>query len=624
MSTSASRAATLAPFAVPALLCAAWTLFAGKDLNWDMLHYHLYLPYALFGDRMTQDYFAAAGQSYLNPIGYLPFYFAIESGAHSAVVSVLFAAVHGVNLTLLYFIARQLGMERALAALAAALGGASAVFWALAGTSFLDPLLTVPMLGAVLLLMQGSGARAGLLFGVAAALKYSNAFFALAALVFLADRRALVRYVLGGAAAVTLLAGPWLLALYRQFGNPFFPHLNSIFRSPDFPPINLGAERFGPRSLAEGLTFPFRIASPEFMTYAEIAAPDLRFGAVALALCALGAAAIARRGRVGAEALDVRFIAFFLVSTAAWIATSGNARYGLLVLLLVGPCLARVVDLAARARAARVAVMVMLVAQVTACALISPLRWFIAETWTPRWFPFVVPERALREPVLYLTMESQTMMSVAPFLHPGSSFVNLRGQHSLTPGWKRIETLLARHGGRARALGRGLRLQPDAKPRPEVVEIYDSTMLRFGFRLDTSDCYAVGWEDDESGLLSRAANAVAYNVAPKGRLLSLASCALVPGERDPRDVAAEARMSRVFDRIEKECPRLFRGHTAVTEPLGGEWARTYAGLEARLETNSGRVVLVPWFRLVYHDLGMIADWERTGPALQPLACRDAR
>lgn len=624
MNAPAPRAAALAPYAVPALLCAAWTLFAGKDLNWDLLHYHFYLPYALLGDRMTQDYFAAAAQSYLNPIGYLPFYLAVQSGAHSAVVSVLFAALHAANLTLLYFIARRLGLGRALAVLAAALGAASAVFWALAGTSFLDPLLTVPMLAAVLLMLHGSGARAGLLFGAAAALKYSNAFFALAALVFLHDRRALVRYVLGGAVAVTMLAGPWLLALYREFGNPFFPHLNSIFRSPDFPPISLGAERFGPRSLADALTFPFRIASPEFMTYAEIAAPDLRFGALALALAAFAAVALLRRGRVGAAAHDARFIAFFLISTAAWIATSGNARYGLLVLLLVGPCIVRVADLAAGARAARIAVVVLLAAQVTAVALISPLRWFVAESWTPRWFPVVVPERALREPVLYLTMESQTMMSVAPYLHPQSSFVNLRGQHSLAPGWKRVEALLARHGGQARALGRGLRLQPDGKPRPEVVEVYDSTMLRFGFRLDIADCYAIGWEDDESGILSRAANALARNVAPKGRLFSLASCALVPGERDPRDVAAEARMSRVFDRIERDCPRLFRGHTAVTEPLGAEWSRAYGGLEARLETHSGRVVLVPTFKLVYFDLGLVTDWERPGPPPQPPACRDAR
>ena len=586
-------------FAVPAAACAAWTLVAGKDLNWDLLHYHLYLPYALFGGRLSLDYFAAGPQSYLNPLGYVPFYLAVASGLHSAAVSMLFAAVHGMGIAFLYLIARDLGAQRLLASLAAALGAASAVFLATVGTSFLDPLLAVPMLAAVWLLVRtpARGGWAGVLFGIAAALKYSNAFFALAALVLIRDRRTLIAYIAGGAAAVAVLAVPWMLVLYREFGNPVFPHLNSIFRSPDFPAISLGAERFAPRDLGAALAFPFQLASPEFMTYAEIAAPDLRFSALMLALVALAIVAARRR-----DVPDMRFLAFFLIAMSAWIATSGNGRYGMLILLLLGPALAHALQAGAGERVARIALPVVLVAQVTAMAMISPPRWFMAESWTSQWFPFVVPERA---PALYLTMEAQTMSAVVPYLHPQSSFVNLRGQHSVAPGWKRVEALLARHGGKARALGRGLRLQADGLPRPEVVAAYDSTMLRFGFRLDTSDCYAIGWEGE------------------KGRVLSLASCALVPGERDPRDIEAEARMSRVFDRIERECRRLFRGHTAITEPLGEEWSRTYAGLEARLETHSGHVVLAPFFRLLYYDLGLLADWERPGAPPQPPACRDA-
>lgn len=618
------------PFVVPALLCCAWTICAGKDLNWDLLHYHLYLPYELLGGRMGQDYFAASAQSYLNPLGFLPFYAAVMSGLHSLVISLLFAAVHSVNIALLYLIAHRLLEHRAprervvLAALAAALGAATIVFWALAGTSFLDVLLTLPMLWAVLLLLhtpQRAG-WAGVLFGVAASLKLSNAFFALAGLALIRGRRALGGYVLGGAAAVLLLAAPWMLVLYREFGNPFFPHFNSIFKSPDFPPISLGAERFQPRSLVDALEFPLRMMNPETMTYAEISAPDLRFAALLLAVVALAAVALARRRSPLFAGADVSFAAFFFTAAVAWIGTSGNARYGLLVLLLVGPCLARLVDAVTGARPARVILTVVLVAQVVAVALISPTRWFITERWSAEWFPFVVPERAQREPTLYLVMESQSMMSVAPFLHPQSSFVNLRGQHSLAPSWKRIEALIARHGSRVRALGRGLRLQADGLPRPEVVEVYDSTMLRFGFRLDTGDCFAIGWQGDESGWLSRVAAALAPHLETRARVLSLASCALVRAERDPADIAAEARMSKVFDRIERECPRLFREQTSLTEPLGAEWSRTYAGLEARLETIGSRLALVPYFKLIYFDLGDIADWERPGAAPQPPSCRE--
>ncbi len=146
------------------LIAAVWTVGAGKDLNWDLLHYHYYLAHALVEDRLAQDYFAASTQSYLNPVGYLPFYLMVSAGWHSVFVSVVMAALHALNLTLLFAIGRNLFAHRTepqrnlLAALGAALGAASAAFWATVGTSFLDPLLVVPMLGAILV-AAGHGRR---------------------------------------------------------------------------------------------------------------------------------------------------------------------------------------------------------------------------------------------------------------------------------------------------------------------------------------------------------------------------------------------------------------------------------------------------------------------------------
>ena len=88
------RRAILAVFLVPAVLCAAWTVIAGKDVNWDLLNYHYYLPYELLGMRLEQDFFAASAQSYLNPLGYLPFYLMVSHGWHSVLASPLLAAAH--------------------------------------------------------------------------------------------------------------------------------------------------------------------------------------------------------------------------------------------------------------------------------------------------------------------------------------------------------------------------------------------------------------------------------------------------------------------------------------------------------------------------------------------------
>src|SRR5207302_8700499 len=137
------------------------------------------------------------------------------------------------------------GSVRAMVSIVAtALGAGTALNWEAVGSSFLDPLLVPPMLAGLLLLL-GEGPQAvrraliaGALFGAAAALKYSSAIYALAALPLalalpglsgVARVRACLAYVAGGAAALAAMAGPWLALLTREFGNPVFPLMNGWF-----------------------------------------------------------------------------------------------------------------------------------------------------------------------------------------------------------------------------------------------------------------------------------------------------------------------------------------------------------------------------------------------------------
>jgi hypothetical protein len=596
-------------FGIPAVVCAAWAVHAGKDVNWDQLNYHYYLPFELLAGRLGQDFFAASAQSYLNPVGYLPFYLMVAAGWHSVLVSSVLAAAHSLSIGLLYLVARELfahlpARERnVFSCLAAALGAASGVYWMTLGSSFLDPLLVPPMLAGLLLLLRDGhrvrhAAFAGALFGVAAALKYSNAVFALAALplALAVSWRASLAYIAGGAAAVTVLAGPWFVALQRAFGNPVFPLMNAWFRSPDALPINLIGERFevsGPLAL---LAFPFRMATLDAGVYSENFAPDLRFGALLLAAVGLSL----RRGAL--QRTDWRLLMFFAGALALWLATSANARYGLIVLLLAGVCLARIVERVLSVHAARVALSVLLMIQLGITFIASPPRWFLAETWSRHWFPYVVPERALREPALYLTVEILPMAVIAPFVHPASSFVNFRGQHSLPSDSAKLAALLERHRGHVRVLGREL-----------DVTAYDARLRRLGYRVEPSDCFAIPWRPDDDDALSRAANRFAGE--PKSsEPLSLASCALVGAPRDPADAARERQVSVVFDRVERACPKLFRGQTAVTEPFGSGWSRLYNGLDARLELSGERLSLDRYRADVQIGLGALSDWERADHA----------
>src|SRR4051812_14907076 len=103
-----ARRALVAIFGVPALLAASWTVVAGKDLNWDLLHYHYYVAHSLLTGRFEQDYLAARTESYLNPLGYVPFYLMVDAGWHSVLVSMLLAAVHSASIGLLYLLSWRL------------------------------------------------------------------------------------------------------------------------------------------------------------------------------------------------------------------------------------------------------------------------------------------------------------------------------------------------------------------------------------------------------------------------------------------------------------------------------------------------------------------------------------
>ena len=635
------RAALLPVFCLPAAVCAAWTVYAGKDVNWDLLNYHYYLPFELLAGRLGQDFFAASAQSYLNPIGYVPFYLMVSSGWHSVAVSIVLAVAHSLSIGLLYLLAWRLfarlrGRDRAiLSILATALGASTAVYWETVGSSFLDPLLVPPMLAGLLLLVDESprAARralaAGALFGAAAALKYSNAIYVLAALPLalampglsgVARLRACLAYLAGGAAALAAMAGPWLALLMREFGNPVFPLMNGWFQSPYAPAVNMVSERFTPAEFTAVLSFPFRMIALDRGLYSENFAPDIRFAALLAAAVALPVVA-ARRNAPRERALrgeDWRVLAFFGASLVLWLASSANARYGLIVLLIAGVALARIAERLLRAGIARTALAVLLVVQVGASVMASPPRWFIAEPWSLHWLPYDVPERALREPALYVTVEVLPMAVIAPFVHPASSFVNFRGQHSIPSDSPKLAALLERHRDRVRTLGRGLELV-DGKPREEQLKAYDATLLRIGYRVDAEDCFTIPWRRDDADPLSRAANWLAASQLPH-EPLSVVSCALRTAMRKPADDETERHVSVLFDRIEKTCPRLFRRQTAVTEPLGSGWSRHYPGLDARLEAYADRVILNRYRAAMHFDLGRLSDWEHEDAAV-PAACR---
>ena len=193
--------------------------------------------------------------------------------------------------------------------------------------------------------------------------------------------------------------------------------------------------------------------------YVETFAPDCALRRAACSPARRSAvAALRAQGASRSAAADWRVLAFFAPSRCCGSATSANGRYGMVVLLLAGVCLARLVERAAAARAPRASRSARCSPCSSAATVVaSPPRWFLAEPWTRHWLPYASPERALREPALYLSSRSLPSAVVAPFAPPAIVFRQAsRPASASPPDAPRLAALLERHRGRVRVLGRGL------------------------------------------------------------------------------------------------------------------------------------------------------------------------
>lgn len=586
-----------------ALAAAAWTLLAGKDMSWDLLNHQLYLPFSLVSGRFATDLFAAGPQSTQNPIGYLPFYGLATSPLPGwAVGTGLAAATTGLAAWGLHAIASQLFGTGAVArdwrvlALVGAL--VAPVHLLVVGGGSTDPwcaALVVLALAAVLdtaprrLALLGAGAACGL----AVAIKPTSIVFGLpvaAVAVLQAARglrpwRDLWRGVSAAVAVFAVAGGLWAAWLWREFGSPTYPLLNQWFHSPLAPEGPTVALRFLPAAAADWLARPFAMAQYKAFVAVEAFAPDARPALLLAALAAILALRLGRRQPLWPLSTPTGQLALFaLLSYPLWMASSGNARYAIALLWVVGLLLARAAWALSPSRAALLA-LAALVGLQTAAYVTQGDRRLDGQPWDLKpYAPFEVPARLRDEPALHLSLGVQSHAALAPYLHPAGAFVSLSGQMSLPadgPLGERLQQRLAAWAGRTRVLF-AARFTPGT-PRFEHAVAGDSWLLenRLGLRIDTSDC--------------ETARLLTPQDSRRPRLL--VSCRVLPSERrDPTFSARLADADRVFALLEADCPRVFGPRPFVSDANPGAVWRRYMNSDTVIEISPIDGVLVSHHR----------------------------
>lgn len=636
----------------------------GKDMMWDTLDYHLYAGFSALHDRFGQDYFAAGPQSYFNPYLYVPFYLLARSGLPALAASSILAIVQSGALWLTYEIALAVASpetparRRAIGLCAVVLAFANPILIAELGSSYSDITTAELVLAGWLLLVRALGSPgtagvlcAGLILGGVSALKLTNAAHALSALVLLlflpitwrARARQAAVFALALGAGFLLIATPWAIPLQHHFGNPLFPLLNDVFRSPQYSTGLTLDYRFIPDSLADALWRPFAIVAPVGMVDNEFPSPDLRYALLLI----LGLGALTRWGGLrlrgagpgpaagvsvggAARSAGTRMLAAlgcgFLADWLLWLRASGNGRY-----FIAMACIAAVLAvalafrlLAGRPRLRNYLLGAVLCVQVVQLAMGAGYRIHVPWDGGP-WFELAVPKQLAATPRLYLLFGNPSNAFLAPFLPAGSGFINIGGGYELDPAGangRRIQSLIRRYEPHLRVVTVDSRRGAGRLPGPPDLTLVDDELAGFGLRADPADCARIVLEDTVPTETFLATPSAPAATGPPPHMSYLATCHVVPS---PTAQAAyhdgERSADIIFDRLEDACPALFRPRHLQTrnysDPSLQVWAREYSGTGLTVYVGSGRRVLVRAMDRggPPEDLGSEREWLTAPPRI---------
>ena len=604
-------------------LCLGWNAWAGRDQSWDQINYHLYVAHAWWHNRLPDELFAASAQGYLNPLPHLPFYAAYSTGWHSLLVSTLMAALHSTNLWLLHFIGVELTrasnrLRRTMIVGGALLGGLTPAFLIETGTSFTDVIVSIPSLAALLSLFYWLRRctetyscpwsylwLAGLLAGFATGLKPSALVFAAAmglSSIVVARTRAWTvawRAILAGLLGLALGGGAHALMLWRAFGNPVFPLFNKIFHSPWFQDENVVSERFRPASLIDALRYPLDLADAFKRVGFESIAADIRpITLLGLLVAASLAALIRGKGNACKRPVEVAGSRLFWLTLAtffpAWIYTSGNTRYAVQGLLLLGPAIAWIsARLPGRSPILpMLALGLPLAAQGTAALTLNASRWNV-RPWSQAWLALDIPQALRSRPAYYLSLQTQSYSALATVLPPDSRFTNLVGQNTQDPEgpvWQQV-----RRAEQAQSLPwRSLYAVPVLIETGGVpldsLDIQDALLSEYGLRTDRSDCQWIVLDGAGQPALRWARIDARLRQVREAQREVIISCAL--HEAPPPSAEETARRRQVdmrMSRWEVQCPKLFAPAHTHSEQLPTQRRRMYVSTDTLLIESDGQL-----------------------------------
>ncbi|MDB5860471.1 MAG: hypothetical protein JWQ76_4160 [Ramlibacter sp.] len=346
--------------------------------------------------------------------------------------------------------------------------------------------------------------------------------------------------------------------------------------------------RFQPDSLLQAFTRFFDMAAPDANIYVEIAAPDIRFAAIALlAIAALAALVLRRRLGPGLQPTLALLLVLF-GSTAIWLYTTGNGRYFMPLIVCAGPLAVALICLLPLTRGFKATLAVLLVAG-QAFVLAQQPPW---DSWTllhwdkaPYFALNLGPEETEAPPTTYASMSFISYSLIAPQFPANARWINLpaNGGTARDEAWITAFLRDAAATGPLKVLAPSLpwATQADGQPTPAIIDAFNKLIGNRNLKIQGACRHIVSPGLVRIADRERRKDEKASSQPPLG----FWSCPVVyeirPSEQVRQATPPEA-VERAFQKLGELCPRFFPGaeHSILHLPEG--WTRHYAASETRV------------------------------------------
>lgn len=355
--------------------------------------------------------------------------------------------------------------------------------------------------------------------------------------------------------------------------------------------------RFMADTWREAVLRPLAMAAPNSWVYTEITAPDFRF-ILALALAVIALITIAIHQSDKAERKNV-FLLFGLIflSFVPWMATTGNGRYFMPYLILVGPLCLGLINILTCTRGMK-GTITLLVLGLQGFALYQNNPWKPADSWgsvpwlDSTYFSIEIDSKIINPATTYVTVAGQTMSLVAPLFPAESRWVNLsvfngadisKDSATYGPVTKIFQSatslkLFQRSAPRAMMPGTD-------QPNPQAIATFNSYLLPHQLALkEPTDCQLFPSES----LVFTTLMAIDDNDKEKDRIKEQAglwSCSLiypVINQSATELTDDQKKAIEVFNKLESLCPRFFAPGKKLVSAHEAGYMRAYPNSDSSL------------------------------------------